>query len=160
VLVSADPVRSPDGDARVIELSWDEPERLAAIFARYFGKIHRYLARRVGVRAADDLAGEVFLAGFAQRKRYDITRGAAERPQPGPRDRTQTRVGGAADRCTRGEPSWAEPFPTDVQPHQAFANAQSISLTWRLALSSHAEPRWKLSFAARGQGFKSPQLHL
>jgi RNA polymerase sigma factor (sigma-70 family) len=77
VLVSSDPVRSPDGDARVIELSWDEPERFAAIFARYFGKIHRYLARRVGVRAADDLAGEVFLAAFAQRKRYDITRGTA-----------------------------------------------------------------------------------
>jgi RNA polymerase sigma factor (sigma-70 family) len=77
VLVSSDPVRSPDGDARVIELSWDEPERFAVIFARYFGKIHRYLARRVGVRAADDLAGEVFLAAFAQRKRYDITRGTA-----------------------------------------------------------------------------------
>jgi DNA-directed RNA polymerase specialized sigma24 family protein len=77
VLVSSNHVSSPDGDARVIELSWDEPERFAAIFDRYFGKIHRYLARRVGVRAADDLAGEVFLAAFAQRKRYDITRGTA-----------------------------------------------------------------------------------
>ena len=51
MIVSTDLVSSPDGDARVIELSWDEPERFAAIFDRYFGKIHRYLARRVGVRA-------------------------------------------------------------------------------------------------------------
>lgn len=77
MIVSTDLVSSPNGDARVIELSWDEPERFAAIFDRYFGKIHRYLARRVGVRAADDLAGEVFLAAFAQRKRYDVTRDTA-----------------------------------------------------------------------------------
>ena len=55
--MSSDLVSSPDGDARVIELSWDEPERFAAIFDRYFGKIHRYLARRVGVRAAHPRLG-------------------------------------------------------------------------------------------------------
>jgi RNA polymerase sigma-70 factor, ECF subfamily len=36
-----------------------------------------YLARRVGVRVADDLAGEVFLAAFAGRKRYNAARGSA-----------------------------------------------------------------------------------
>ncbi|MDX6395180.1 MAG: hypothetical protein QOJ73_6243 [Streptosporangiaceae bacterium] len=70
----ADP---PDGDATVIEESWDDPERFAAIFNRYFTEIHRYIARRVGGKIADDLAAEVFLAAFAQRKRYDVARGCA-----------------------------------------------------------------------------------
>jgi RNA polymerase sigma-70 factor (ECF subfamily) len=68
---------SPGGDAGVIQQSWAEPERFAAIFDRYFTEIHRYLARRVGPRVADDLAAEVFLAAFAQRKRYDLSRGCA-----------------------------------------------------------------------------------
>ena len=42
----------PDGDATVIEQSWDDPERFAAIFDRYFTEIHRYLARRVGGKVA------------------------------------------------------------------------------------------------------------
>lgn len=67
----------PDADATVIEQSWTEPERFAAIFERYFGQIHQYLARRVGGKAADDLAAEVFLAAFAQRERYDLARGSA-----------------------------------------------------------------------------------
>jgi DNA-directed RNA polymerase specialized sigma24 family protein len=77
VIVSPGVVGSPDGDAKVIGLSWDEPERFAAIFGRYFAEIRGYLARRVGVRVADGLAGEVFLAAFAQRKRYGIARGNA-----------------------------------------------------------------------------------
>jgi RNA polymerase sigma-70 factor (ECF subfamily) len=61
----------------VIEQSWTRPERFAAIFERYFGQIHQYLARRVGDRAADDLAAEVFVAAFAQRQRYDLARDCA-----------------------------------------------------------------------------------
>ena len=59
-------------DARVIEKSWADPEQFAAIFDRYFGQIHRYLARRVGGKLADDLAADVFVAAFAQRTRYDL----------------------------------------------------------------------------------------
>lgn len=66
-----------DGDAELIERSWDDPERFAAIFDRYFDEIHAYLARRVGPAEADDLAGEVFLAAFVQRQRYDLRRGSA-----------------------------------------------------------------------------------
>jgi RNA polymerase sigma-70 factor (ECF subfamily) len=61
----------------VIEQSWTRPERFSAIFERYFGQIHQYLARRVGDRAADDLAAEVFVAAFAQRQRYDLARDCA-----------------------------------------------------------------------------------
>lgn len=77
MIVTTEAEGSQDADAAVIELSWEEPERFAAIFDRYFARIHRYLARRVGARAADDLAGEVFLAAFEQRKRYDVTRNGA-----------------------------------------------------------------------------------
>lgn len=67
----------PDSDAAVIEESWTEPERFAAIFDRYFSEVHRYIARRIGPAVADDLAGEVFLTAFAQRRKYDTERGCA-----------------------------------------------------------------------------------
>jgi RNA polymerase sigma-70 factor, ECF subfamily len=67
----------PEADAAVIEQSWTRPERFSAIFERYFAPIHQYLARRVGDRAADDLAAEVFVAAFAHRQRYDLTRDCA-----------------------------------------------------------------------------------
>jgi DNA-directed RNA polymerase specialized sigma24 family protein len=37
-----------------------EPEAFSAIFDRHFAAIHRYLARRVGVSRADDLAAQTF----------------------------------------------------------------------------------------------------
>jgi RNA polymerase sigma factor (sigma-70 family) len=77
VLVTGDATGPPATDAAVIEQSWAEPERFEAIFRRYFGQIHRYLAARVGSRIADDLAAEVFTIAFAQRQRYDLARGCA-----------------------------------------------------------------------------------
>jgi RNA polymerase sigma factor (sigma-70 family) len=73
----ADIASSPDRDAALIEQSWGNPERFAAIFDRYFEEVHCYLARRAGLKAADDLAGEVFLRAFTRRERYDLTRGCA-----------------------------------------------------------------------------------
>ncbi|HXZ69963.1 MAG TPA: sigma factor, partial [Streptosporangiaceae bacterium] len=67
----------PEADATVIEQSLAEPERFAAIFERYFGQIHRYLARRIGRKIADDVAAEVFVVAFAQRQRYDLARDCA-----------------------------------------------------------------------------------
>jgi RNA polymerase sigma-70 factor (ECF subfamily) len=77
VTVTADHTGPPEADARVIEQSWTQPERFAAIFERYFGQIHQYLAGRVGGKTADDLAAEVFVVAFAQRQRYDLARGSA-----------------------------------------------------------------------------------
>jgi RNA polymerase sigma factor (sigma-70 family) len=68
---------TPDADAPLIEQSWAKPEQFAVIFRRYFTEIHSYLSRRVGADAADDLAAEVFLAAFARRKHYDLTRHCA-----------------------------------------------------------------------------------
>ena len=75
--VTADHTGPPEADARVIEQSWTQPERFAAIFERYFSQIHQYLAGRVGGKTADDLAAEVFVVAFAQRERYDLARGCA-----------------------------------------------------------------------------------
>ena len=77
VLVTGEATGPAATDAAVIEQSWAEPERFEAIFRRYFGQIHRYLAARVGRRIADDLAAEVFTIAFAQRQRYDLARDCA-----------------------------------------------------------------------------------
>lgn len=75
--LTTDRVSPPVSDAAVIEQSWARPDRFGAIFDRYFSEIHRYLSRRAGVKAADDLAGEVFLTAFSQRDRYDLCRDSA-----------------------------------------------------------------------------------
>lgn len=58
-------------DAVVIQQSGAQPERFAALFDRHAPHIHRYLARRVGAHAADDLVAETFLAAFRKRRDYD-----------------------------------------------------------------------------------------
>ena len=65
------------GDAAVIESSWREPERFAVLFDRQAPHIHRYLARRAGREVAGDLVAETFLAAFAKRDRYDLSRADA-----------------------------------------------------------------------------------
>jgi RNA polymerase sigma-70 factor (ECF subfamily) len=58
-------------DAAVIEASRAEPDRFARVFDRHAPYIHRYLARRVGRQAADDLVAETFLVAFGKRAGYD-----------------------------------------------------------------------------------------
>jgi RNA polymerase sigma factor (sigma-70 family) len=52
-----------------------EPEAFSAIFDRHFAAIHRYLARRVGVSRADDLAAQTFVVAFGRRADFDHHRG-------------------------------------------------------------------------------------
>jgi RNA polymerase sigma factor (sigma-70 family) len=70
-----DPGQARPDDAREIELSLRDPDRFGVIFDRYFTEIHRYLARRIGPDAADDLAAETFLTAFRVRHRFDAGRG-------------------------------------------------------------------------------------
>jgi RNA polymerase sigma-70 factor (ECF subfamily) len=65
------------GDAVIIEQSWQEPERFAAIFDRYYPEIHGYAARRLGGGLADDVAAETFLIAFDKRTNYDLSRADA-----------------------------------------------------------------------------------
>src|SRR2546421_6383931 len=58
-----------DDDA-VIAQSWQQPERFAVLFDRHAAYIHRYIARRAGPQAAEDLVAETFLTAFRKRRRY------------------------------------------------------------------------------------------
>jgi RNA polymerase sigma factor (sigma-70 family) len=64
----------PEDDAAVIRRSRDEPEHFAVLFRRYAPQVQRYVRRRIGVDAADDVVAETFLAAFGQRDRYDLER--------------------------------------------------------------------------------------
>jgi RNA polymerase sigma factor (sigma-70 family) len=72
--VRADSAGGHDDDAEVIRRSWDEPEHFAVLFRRHAAEVQRYVRRRVGADAADDLVAETFLAAFRQRGRYDLER--------------------------------------------------------------------------------------
>jgi RNA polymerase sigma-70 factor (ECF subfamily) len=63
-------------DAAVIARSLREPDRFAAIYDRYFAKVYRYMAGRLGRDVADDLAAETFLVAFRKRDRFDPARGS------------------------------------------------------------------------------------
>ena len=58
-------------DSAAIAASFDNPSAFAAVFERHHAVIHRYLARRLGLDLADELAAEVFAVAFAKRGRYD-----------------------------------------------------------------------------------------
>jgi len=64
-------------DATVIELSRLEPEQFTVLFLRHAPHIQRYVIRRLGTDAADDIVAERFLLAFRQRDRYDLARADA-----------------------------------------------------------------------------------
>ena len=68
------PTRERADDAALIEQSWHEPEAFAGLYDRHASHIHRYVTRRLGNSAADDVVGETFLAAFQRRRRYDLGR--------------------------------------------------------------------------------------
>lgn len=69
--------REPVGDAALIERSWREPDRFAAVFDRYYDEVHGYVARRLGPGLADDVASETFVIAFDRRRRYDASQPSA-----------------------------------------------------------------------------------
>jgi RNA polymerase sigma-70 factor (ECF subfamily) len=62
-------------DAAIIRLSLTEPERFELLFQRHAPAIQRYVVRRLGVDASDDIVSETFLLAFRQRAGYDTARG-------------------------------------------------------------------------------------
>ncbi|MEW9553721.1 RNA polymerase sigma factor [Nonomuraea sp. NPDC050783] len=64
-------------DASSIERSLREPEAFAEVFRRHAADITRYVTRRLGADAADDVVAETFLAAFRQRHLYDLSRPSA-----------------------------------------------------------------------------------
>jgi len=68
----------PDADdATVIQLSQREPEHFTVLFRRHAPHIQRYVVRRLGADAADDIVAETFLLAFRQRDSYDLARADA-----------------------------------------------------------------------------------
>jgi RNA polymerase sigma factor (sigma-70 family) len=57
-------------DAEILARASKQPELFAVVFDRHFAAIHRYLERRVGRDAADELSGEVFRIAFERRSRF------------------------------------------------------------------------------------------
>ena len=70
---ASDSADAPD-DAAVIRRSLQEPGHFALLFQRHAPEIQRYVVRRLGTDAADDVVAETFLAAFGQRAGYDGTR--------------------------------------------------------------------------------------
>src|SRR5262249_57879980 len=58
-------------DAALIRRSLRTPDCFGALFDRHAPAISRYIARRLGPDAADDLVAETFLAAFRRRGRSD-----------------------------------------------------------------------------------------
>ncbi|MER6102533.1 RNA polymerase sigma factor [Streptomyces sp. NPDC001832] len=64
----------PQDDAGIVTQSLEEPEIFAGLYDRHAPDIHRYVARRLGEGAADDITAETFLIAFRSRRRYDTAR--------------------------------------------------------------------------------------
>ena len=62
-------------DAAVIRLSLADPERFELLYQRHAPTIQRYVVRRLGPDAADDIVAETFLLAFRHRAGYDTARG-------------------------------------------------------------------------------------
>lgn len=64
------PILTRGNDAALISESLHRPETFAALYDRHAPAIHRFVARRLGEQAADDLVAETFLTAFDRRDRY------------------------------------------------------------------------------------------
>jgi RNA polymerase sigma-70 factor (ECF subfamily) len=73
----AEAAASADTDAAVIQLSRHEPEHFTVLFRRHAPHIQRYVVRRLGRDAADDIVAETFLQAFRRRDSYDLARADA-----------------------------------------------------------------------------------
>ncbi|MFE6814515.1 RNA polymerase sigma factor [Streptomyces sp. NPDC057675] len=63
----------PSPDAAAIGESLQHPEAFAHLYDRYAADVHRYVTRRLGAQAADDVTSETFLVAFRTRDRFDST---------------------------------------------------------------------------------------
>lgn len=67
----AEPTSIASAMSEAVVASIEHPHRFEAVFEQYHRTIYEYLARSVGPDRADEYAGEVFVAAFAARVRYD-----------------------------------------------------------------------------------------
>jgi RNA polymerase sigma-70 factor (ECF subfamily) len=70
----ARPRSSEPADAEIIASSVEDPETFAVLFRRHGQEIARYVTRRLGAGAADDIVADTFLVAFDRRASYDMSR--------------------------------------------------------------------------------------
>lgn len=61
-------------DAEIIRASLTDAEEFGEIYARHHTAVFRFVARRIGIDDAGDIAAEVFVRAFSIRTRYDTTK--------------------------------------------------------------------------------------
>jgi len=66
-----------ESDAAVIAASLTEPARFGLLFDRHATVLHRYVVRRLGPDAAEEMVGDIFRIAFERRDTYDLSRPAA-----------------------------------------------------------------------------------
>lgn len=66
------PVVGDRTDAEVIRASLEDGEEFSLIYERYHSDIFRYVARRLGMDVAGDVASDVFTAAFRRRHTYKL----------------------------------------------------------------------------------------
>lgn len=72
--VTADVDRQP-ADAELVARFRRDPDEFTAVYDRYFRDVYRYAVGRLDVQAGEDIAAETFCVAFAQRDRFDLSRG-------------------------------------------------------------------------------------
>ncbi len=65
--------QGPPADADIISESLQNPACFTGIFDRYVSDISRFLLRRAGQNAAEDLVAETFIIAFRVRENFDLT---------------------------------------------------------------------------------------
>src|SRR3954451_13993805 len=70
VAITTPPDTGEVHDSGAISASIADPERFAEIFHRHWDEIYRYIARRLGPEAAEDVGAETFTVAFRSRGRY------------------------------------------------------------------------------------------
>ncbi|HEY3844919.1 MAG TPA: RNA polymerase sigma factor [Acidimicrobiales bacterium] len=71
MMEAAPAIRNPRTDAQAIEPQVADAAAFTVIFERHFAAVFTYLARRVGVSEAEDLASQAFVIAFERRSRYE-----------------------------------------------------------------------------------------
>lgn len=64
-------------DIDLLTRSVQEPSAFAGLYERHNSAVHRYVARRVGATAAEDLGAEVFVRAFRSREGCRVEHGSA-----------------------------------------------------------------------------------
>jgi RNA polymerase sigma-70 factor (ECF subfamily) len=70
-------MNSYPSDAELLARSVAEPAMFGDLYERHGLAVRRYVVRRIGDTAGDDVAAEVFVRGFRARRRYRAERETA-----------------------------------------------------------------------------------